>query len=227
MGPVPGGLRPWRRRGGLKTTALDFVRRCNQPVYLSNAEKEALWLTGYGDAPPWAVQQGLEQALARGSYVPGEEALRLRLADALDLEDRLAAQLAEELADEAEGDEFASNLQQGLLEGIQAPDGNAEDAAVQEVTSDGQEAPGAPSGDEWRSPLEIVQEGALEQELGHPDEEAAVPAPAEVFLSDHDFSSFTKTQLVTFAQEMFGVDLDRRESRDHLIAKVQKLVDEA
>jgi hypothetical protein len=65
-------------------------------VYLSNAEKEALWLTGYGDVPPWAVQQGLEQAQGRGTYVPGEESLWLRLADALALEERLAEQQAEE-----------------------------------------------------------------------------------------------------------------------------------
>lgn len=60
-------------------------------MYLSNAEKEALQLTGWGDVPPWAVEQGLEQGLQQGTYVPGEESLRLRLADALDLEGRLAA----------------------------------------------------------------------------------------------------------------------------------------
>jgi hypothetical protein len=202
-------------------------------VYLSNAEKEALFLTGYGDVPPWAVQQGLEQALARGAYVLGEEALRLRLEEQLDLEERLATaggksteQQAEE-SQEADDEEFASNLQQGLLEGIQAPHGNAEDAAVQEATSDSREAPGAPSGEGWRSPLEIVQEGALEQELGRADEEAAVPPPAEALLSDHDFSSFTKTQLVNFAQDHFGLELKRTVSRDELIIQVQKLVDEA
>lgn len=148
-------------------------------MYLSNAEKEALWLTGYGDVPPWAVQQGLEQALARGSYVPGEEALRLRLVDALDLEERLATQRAEE----------------------------------------------APT-DQWRSPLEIVQEGAEEAEQEVTGEEEAMPAAVDQQIEDRDFSSFSKTQLVTFAADQFGVKLNRWVSRDELIAQVQNLVDE-
>ena len=181
-------------------------------MYLSNSEKEALWLTGYGDVPPWAVVQGLEQALARGSYVPGEEALRLRLGDALDLEERLATQRA----DEALNDQSADP----------EPQGDAGGAAAQEATSGSQEEPGGPSGEEWRSPLEIVQEGALEHELERPDEEAAGPAAAEQEIEDRDFSSFTKTQLVNFAKDQFGVDIDRRESRDQLIAQVQGLVDQ-
>lgn len=166
-------------------------------MYLSNAEKEALWLTGYGDVPPWAVQQGLEQALARGSYVPGEEALRLRLVDALDLEERLATQRAEE----AQG---------------------AED----EPTTVGQDAAEeAPTG-QWRSPLEIVQEGAEEPQQEATGEEEAMPAAVDQQIEDRDFSSFSKTQLVTFAADQFGVKLNRWVSRDELIAQVQNLVDE-
>lgn len=199
-------------------------------MYLSNVEKEVLQLTGYGDVPPWAVQQGLEQALARGTYVPGEEALRMRLEEQLDLEERLATaggKTTEQQAEEADDEDSASDLQQGLLEGLNTTDDNAEDMEAQEVTSDDQEAPGGPSADGWRSPLEIVQEGALEQELGHPDEEAAEPAPADPQIEHRDFSSFTKSQLVSFAADQFGVKLKRTVSRDELIATVQGLVDEA
>jgi len=306
VGPVPGGFRPWRRCGGLRTAALDFARRCDPPVYLSNAEKEALFLTGYGDVPPWVVQQGLEQALARGTYVPGEEALRLRLANALDLEERLAGQLAEE----AEGDEFASNLQQGLLEGIEAFQEGEEATTAEQMTdymalatdgqmlepsdliggwtdcrptTEGQGAPEEPAASEgagaftaeqiadylafsggyeghpddhermqllrqlhnakptvegqeaaedtsvdgWRSPLEIVTEGAEEPEQEPPGEEAAEPAPADPQIEDRDFSSFTKAQLVSFAWDQLGVELKRTDSKDELIAQVQQLVDEA
>lgn len=166
-------------------------------MYLSNAEKEALWLTGYGDVPPWAVQQGLEQALARGSYVPGEEALRLRMVDALDLEERLATQRAEE----AQGAE-------------DEPATAGQDAAEE-----------APTG-QWRSPLEIVQEGAEEAEQEATGEEEAMPAAVDQQIEDRDFSSFSKTQLVTFAADQFGVKLNRWVSRDELIAQVQNLVDE-
>lgn len=163
-------------------------------MYLSNAEKEALWLTGYGDVPPWAVAQGLEQAQARGSYVPGEESLRLRLADALDLEERLATQRAEE--------ELGST------------------AAAQEAAQD------APA-DQWRSPLQIVQEGALDEELERSGEDAIEAPAAEQKVQDRDFSGFTKAELVTFAEDAFGVELKRTESRDRLIVQVQGLVDEA
>lgn len=166
-------------------------------MYLSNAEKEALWLTGYGDVPPWAAQQGLEQALARGSYVPGEEALRLRLVDALDLEERLATQRAEE-AQEIEDE----------------PTTVGQDAAEE-----------APAG-QWRSPLEIVQEGAEEAEQEAIGEEDAMPAAVDQQIEDRDFSSFTKAQLVTFAADQFGEDLKRSSPRDELIAQVQSLVDE-
>ena len=189
-------------------------------MYLSNTEKEALQLTGFGDVPPWAVQQGLEQALAKGTYIPGEEALRSHLADALDLERRLAEQQAEELresGDVAIGDlAFVAaynneRFRQGLVESIEAS----------------QEASEEPPADGWRSPLEIVQEGALEQELGQPDEEDAAPAAVAQRIEDRDFSSFTKTQLVNFAQDYFGVTLDRRVPRDELVVTVQGLVDEA
>jgi len=170
-------------------------------VYLSNAEKEALWLTGYGDVPPWAVQQGIEQALERGTYIPGEEALLLRLADALDLEERLAAQQAEEPQQEA--------------------------VATEEPTTAGQEAAEEPPTDQWRSPLEIVQEGAEEPQQEATDEDDAAPAAEAQRIEDRDFSSFTKTQLVNFAADQFGVEIKRTVSRDELIATVQGLVDEA
>jgi hypothetical protein len=255
-------------------------------VYLSNAEKEALFLTGYGDVPPWAAQQGLEQALARGTYVPGEEALRIRLADALDLEERLALQRAEELQESADvgisdlafaaaynemASYVAEGFQQGLAEGIEASQEAAE------------EPPTAP----WRSPLEIVTEGATEAEqeaavaaelaaLPHlcsactkefpdcdgtnivwgvdidssaegadadkvvscmehepkpeqepPGEGDAAPAAVAQRIEDRDFSSFTKAQLLTFAADHFGVQLKLADSKDELIAQVQRLVDEA
>lgn len=186
-------------------------------MYLSNAEKEALQLTGYGDVPPWAVEQGLEQALAKGTYIPGEEALRLRLADALDLEERLATaggktteQQAEE-AQRAEDEAFANGFQQGLVEGIEA---------LQEAAK---EAPA----DQWRSPLEIVQEGATEAEQGAAGEEDAVPAAVAQRIEDRDFSSFSKAQLREYARRHFGVSLTPQGSKDDMIAKVQELVDVA
>ena len=156
-------------------------------MYLSNAEKEALFLTGYGDVPPWAVQQGLEQALARGAYVPGEEALRIRLADALDLEERLATaggktteQQAEELQESADVD---------IIDLAMA-------AAYNEMAS---------------YVAEGFQQGLLEGREGE----------------HHPFSSFTKAQLLTFAADHFGVQLKLADSKDELIAQVQRLVDEA
>jgi len=198
-------------------------------VYLSNAEKEALFLTGYGDVPPWAVRQGLEQALARGAYVPGEEALRLRLAEQLDLAERLAAQRAEEAeeAEEAESNEFASNLQQGLLDGIEAFQRQEEATTTEEATAEGQEAAEEPSAGPWRSPLEIVTEEAEEPEQEPPGEADAAPAAVAQRIEDRDFSSFTKAQLVNFAQDHFGLELKRAAPRDELIATVQRLVDEA
>jgi len=164
-------------------------------VYLSNTEKEALWLTGYGDVPPWAAKQGLEQALARGSYIPGEEALRMRLADALDLEERLADQRAEEAA-------------------AAANQGAAEES----------------SAGQWRSPLEMVSEGATDPAQdapGHaPGEEEAPPAAVDRPIKDRDFSSFTKAQLLAFAAT-FGVQLKRTDSKDELVVQVQRLVDES
>lgn len=202
-------------------------------MYLSNAEKEALQLTGYGDAPPWAVAQGLEQALAKGTYIPGEEALRVRLADALDLEKRLAQQRAEELresGDVAIGDlAFVAaynneRFRQVLVESIEA---SQEAAATEGAATEGQEAAEGPPAGRWRSPLEIVTEGAEEAEQEAPGEEDAAPAAAAQRIEDRDFSSFTKTQLVNFAQDYFGVELKRTVPRDELIDTVQGLVDEA
>lgn len=164
-------------------------------MYLSNAEKEALQLTGYGDVPPWGVEQGLEQALLKGTYIPGEESLRLRLADALDLEKRLAAQQAEETPEQEQ----------------------SQDQEVAEEDEEDQEATEEPPADQYRSPLEIVTEGVEKAELDAETQR----------IKDCDFSSFTKTELETFAADMFGIDLDRRESRDRMIARVQGLVDEA
>ncbi len=171
-------------------------------MYLSNGEKEALWLTGYSDALPRVVEQALEQALARGTYIPGEEALRLRLADALDLEERLAdAVLMEREAEEV--------------------------AATEEATTEGQEAAKEPPADQWRSPLEIVTEGPEEAEQDAPGEEDAAPAAVHPEVEDQDFSTFTKLELVDYAFDMFGVKLKQSESKDRLIAHVQGLVDEA
>ena len=237
------------------TAAVDFARRCDPPVYLSNAEKEALQLTGYGDPPTWAVVQALEQAVAKGTYIPGEEALRLRLTDALDLEERLALQQAEELqesADVAIGDlafaaaynEMASHVaegfQQGLAEGVEAsPDVDlpefdpaeklawSEGAHVPSLATEGQEAAEEPPTDQWRSPLEIVTEGAEEAEQEATGEEDAEPAAAAQRIEDRDFSSFTKAQLLAFAQDHFGAKLSRADSKDDLIGQVQGLVDEA
>ncbi len=186
-------------------------------MYLSNAEKEALWLTGHGDALPRVVEQALEQALARGTYIPGEEALRLRLADALDLGERLAAAVLMER--EAE-----------------------EVAATEEATTEGQEAAKEPPADEWRSPLEIVTEGPEEAEgesalAGDEpvadgvwvatDGEDAAPSAVHPEVEDQDFSTFSKLELVNYAFDMFGVKLKQSESKDRLIAHVQGLVDEA
>jgi hypothetical protein len=203
-------------------------------MYLSNAEKEALQLTGFGDVPPWAVEQGLEQALGKGTYIPGEEALRLRLADALDLEERLARQQAEELQESADVDisdlafaaaynemtsHVAEGFQQGLAEGIEA----SQEAAATEA----QGAPEKPPADPWRSPLEIVTEGGEEGELGAPGEETAAPAAVAQRIEDRDFSSMTKAQLLGFAQDHFGARLNRQDSKDDLVGQVQGLVDEA
>jgi hypothetical protein len=203
-------------------------------MYLSNAEKEALQLTGFGDVPPWAVEQGLEQALGKGTYIPGEEALRLRLADALDLEERLARQQAEELQESADVDisdlafaaaynemtsHVAEGFQQGLAEGIEA----SQEAAATE----GQEAAEKPPAGPWRSPLEIVTEGGEEGELGAPGEETAAPAAVAQRIEDRDFSSMTKAQLLGFAQDHFGARLNRQDSKDDLVGQVQGLVDEA
>lgn len=208
---------------------------------MSNAEKEALQLTGYGDVPPWAVEQGLEQALGKGTYVPGEEALRLRLADALDLEERLATA--------AEDEAFVEGFQQGLVEGIEAsqeaaatvdsdaaveehlaaewPSLTLEAAATEEATTEGQEvAEEAPAG-QWRSPLKIVTEGAEEAEQDAPGKGDAAPAAEAQRIEDRDFSSFTKTQLLAFAADHFGVKPKRACSKDELVLQVQRLVDEA
>lgn len=202
MVAVQGGFRPWRRCGGLRKAALDFARRCDPLVYLSNLEKQSLFLTGFNDVPPWVVQEALEQVTARGSYVPGEEALRLRLADALSLEDRLAADLPMERETE-------------------------DAAATEEATTEAQEPPEEPPAGQWRSPLETVQEGAEEAPQEPPGEEGGAPAAVDRQIEDRDFSSFSKTQLVSFAADQFGVELKRWVSRDELIATVQRLVDEA
>lgn len=252
-------------------------------MYLSNVEKEALQLTGFGDVPPWAVKQGLEQALAKATYIPGEEALRLRLADALDLEERLAEQQAseqelQESGDVAIGDlafaaaynEMASHVvegfKQGLVAGIEAhqevagpspasaglsytcdPAGDiwphVEDLATDgqmlepsglyggetdsHPTTAGQEAAEEPPTGQWRSPLEIVTEGAEEAPQEAPGEQDAAPAAAAQRIEDRDFSSFTKAQLLAFAQDHFGVRLSRQDSKDDLIATVQGFVDMA
>lgn len=217
-------------------------------MYLSNAEKETLFLTGYGDVPPWAVRQGLEQALARGTYVPGEEALRLRLAEQLDLEERLATaggKTTEQQAKETQDDAFAEGFQQGLVEGVEAsqeaaaiadflafPGGHEgspddDDKRMRLVALLHKKPSEEPPADGWRSPLEIVTEGAQEPEQGPPGEEDAAPAAPEQQIEDRDFSGFTKAQLVTFAWDQFGVELKRTDSRDQLIIQVQRLVDEA
>jgi hypothetical protein len=222
-------------------------------VYLSNAEKEALFLTGYGDVPPWAVQQGLEQAVARGTYVPGEESLRIRLADALDLEERLAEaaqteqasagqeapggllvgegdttaeQVADYLAfpggyedrpgDDDERMRLVSLLHQNAAAPEQAPEQAPE--GPQEAPEGPQEAPEVPPSGGWRSPLEIVTEGA---------EEAEQEATRKEVIEDRDFSSFTKAELVAFAFDQFGAKLDRQASKDRLVQRVQELVDQA
>ena len=72
-----------------------------------------------------------------------------------------------------------------------------------------------------------MQEGAEEAEQEATGEEDAAPAAVAQRIEDRDFSSFTKTQLVNFAQDYFGVELKRTVPRDELIATVQGLVDEA
>jgi hypothetical protein len=227
-------------------------------VYLSNAEKEALFLTGYGDVPPWAVQQGLEQALARGAYVPGEEALRLRLADALDLEERLATDLLmEREAEEAaategattEGQEAAAIEGAGAFTAEQIADylafpggheGHPDDHERMQLlrqlhnakpTTEDQEAAEEPPADQWRSPLEIVTEGADEPVVDGvwvaTDGEDAAPSAVHLEVEDQDFSTFSKLELVHYAFDMFGKRLKQSESKDRLIAHVQGLVDEA
>jgi hypothetical protein len=282
-------------------------------VYLSNAEKETLFLTGYGDVPPWAVQQGLEQALARGTYVPGHESLAVRLAEQLDLEERLATaggKTTEQQQAESDGMEGVAEqldwedketigeeeqrllvvqrwMERGPLDAMQRMyadqvyasltrlhqtslgrlsematewgqgiDEETNDAAAtvdwdaaleehrvylatewpslalggaatEEATTEHQEPPGEPPVDEWRSPLEIVQEGASEGELQGPGEEPVAPAATEQEIEDQDFTRFTKAQLVSFAMDNFGMSLNRWDSKDQLIAQVQQLVDEA
>jgi hypothetical protein len=172
-------------------------------VYLSNAEKEALWLTGYGDAPPWAVHEGLERALLRGSYVPGEESLRLRLAAALDLEERLAAQRAEE----AEG-ETALAGDEPVVDGVWvATDG--EDAAPSAVHQEVEDQDLSTF-----SKLELVDYGVQEP-------------PVHLEVEDQDLSTFSKLELVDYAFDTFGVKLKQSESKNRLIAHVQGLIDEA
>jgi hypothetical protein len=233
-------------------------------VYLSNAEKEALFLTGYGDVPPWAVQQGLEQALARGGYVPGEEALRLRLADALDLEERLMAVLIDDLetgldprvipagdepAVDWETEEAAATEGAGAFTAEQIADylafpagyeGHPDDHERMQLlrqlhnaksTTEGQEAAEEPPADQWRSPLEIVAEGADEPVVDGgwvaTDGEDAAPSAVHQEVEDLDLSTFTKLELVDYAFDMFGVRLKQSESKDRLIAHVQGLIDEA
>ncbi len=163
-------------------------------MYLSNAEKEALWLTGYGDALPRVVEQALEQALVRGTYIPGEESLRLRLADALDLEERLAAAVpmereaeevaaiegagvftAEQIADSLAfpggheghpGDRERMQLLRQLHNAKPTTEGQeaAKEPPAEQATTEGQEAAKEPPADQWRSPLEIVTEGPEETE---------------------------------------------------------------
>jgi hypothetical protein len=177
---------------------------------LSNAEKEALQLTGYGDVPPWAVQQGLEQAQAKGTYIPGEEVLRLRLAEQLDLNERLAAQQAEESQD-ADDEEFASNLQQGLLEGIEAFQEGEDATATEEATTEDQEAAEEPPADQWRSPLEIVTEGAEEAEQGVPGEADVAPdvVAAELAALPHLCSTCIKEFPECGSSNIvWGVDID-------------------
>lgn len=196
-------------------------------MYLSNLEKQSLFLTGFDDVPPWVVQEALERVTARGSYVPGEEALRLRLAEQLDLEGRLATagrKTTEQQAKEAQATDDAAVEEHLTAEWASL---TLDAAATEEVTTEGQEAAEEPPAGQWRSPLEIVQEGAEEAPQEPPGEEGVAPVAVDRQIEDRDFSSFTKTQLVSFAADQFGVELKRTVSRDELIATVQGLVDEA
>lgn len=235
MGPVQGSLRSRRRRGGLRRTALDFAQRCDPLVYLSNTWKEALSLVGSGDLAPFKVRQALEDALRRGVYVPGEEALRMRLADAAGLEERLMAVLLDELETGLDprvdpvGDEPTVDPDAAVNEHLAAswPELTLEAAATEEATTEGQEAAEEASADRWRSPLEIVTEGAEEAPQEAAGEEDAAPAAVAGRIEDQDFSSFSKPKLCNFAREHFGVSLRLSALKDELIARVQELVDEA
>jgi hypothetical protein len=175
-------------------------------VYLSNTEREALFLTGCTDPEPWMVAQAIEQAKQRGTYIQGEESLLLRLAEAEEYEARMQAARDEAAQAEPVQAEPAEEPQEEAPSEApdESPAESAEAAAVAEESVD----PVAPA---------VLSLASLDCPL--PFDPGPEPA------ADQDFTSYTKAELIDYAFDMFGKTLDPAKRKDSLIAEVQALVD--
>jgi hypothetical protein len=175
-------------------------------VYLSNAEREALGLLYESHPDAWVVAQAIDQARLRGAYIPGEESLLIRLADAEDYEARMQAERDKE------------NPQPIQEAQEQAPE------AV-EVESPAEEAPEAVAAEETVAPIKPAILSLARLGGSEPVEEVVPFDPGPDPVLDQDFTTFTKAQLIDFAAEQFGKRLDPGKRKDSLIAEVQTLVD--
>ncbi len=176
-------------------------------MYLSNTEREALFLTGYTDPEPWMVAQAIEQAKQRGTYVPGEEALLLRLAEAEEYEARMQA--ARDAAVQAEP--------------VQEPQEEASIEAPDESPAESTEA--AAVAEESADPVEPAVLSLASLDCPLPFDPGPELADVPEAPNDEDFTSYTKAELINYAFDMFGKTLDPAKRKDSLIAEVLALVD--
>jgi hypothetical protein len=168
-------------------------------MYLSNSEREALGLVGFTDPEVFTIAERLAVAKSKGVYVPGEEALRQRLKEAMDALDAQVPYETEE-ALPIEPEAGFTDEEEAELEAAAAA---AEPPEALTVTVT-QEEPSADA-------LTTEDVGATQVRRGG--------------LSDADFSSMTKKQIVQFALERFGVQLDGANLKDDLISEAQALMD--
>lgn len=180
------------------------------PVYLSNAEREALLLVGFTDAEPSTIAERLAHANANGVYVPGEEALRCRLKEAMDEIEKAAVFSPDGLLPEPEAvAEEAVPFEEEVVSPVFDPELEAEleDAAV-----------------DAEPETNILELARLDVEPLAPEvvEESQVRHGG---MSDADFASMTKRQIVEFVLERFGVQLDAADLKDDLISEAQALMD--
>lgn len=181
-------------------------------MYLSNTEREALFLTGYTDPEPWMVAQAIEQAKQRGTYIAGEEALLLRLAEAEEYEARIQAARDE-----------AAQTEPAQAEPVEEPQEEAPSEAPDESPAESTEA--AAAGEESADPVAPAVLSLASLDCPLPFDPGPELADAPEAPNDEDFTSYTKAELIDYAFDMFGRTLDPAKRKDSLIAEVQALVD--